>query len=295
MAKIFGIRKRSWKRILTVGVTALLIVGAIAFVAALFGRDTETISSLEFKRGSIGADGKSVESVTSIYTKEAFPCQGLRIVPDFEATGTFDVFYYDVNDRLLGAVKGKSEVYEGDFPGASTARVVYTPAVPEGEKASEWSIGLLEVTKYARQLKITVDRKQTEYKSSTDLFVGHATAGNFADTDISAIVSAPGYQASELVKVDGKYDYYRVYVKYTSQDATKYETAVMFGDADNKAFYIDEDGKTVKPGVAYSFDNTAMIEGSWYSVTVEVPEGATSLRIYGPSEAEFRIYGVELK
>ena len=289
--KIFGKRIR-WKKVLTVGVSLLLVAAAIGGVVALFGKDTTTVSPLEFKRGNIGVDGKSVTSETSIYTKDAFPCQGLRIVPDFEATGTFDVYYYDVNDRLLNVVKGKSEVYEGEYPGATFARVVYNPAVPEGEDKKEWKIGLLEVLKYAKQLTITVNKEQVQYKSSMDLYVAHEVTGNFLESNIGEIVSNAVMQSSAIVAVDEKYDYYTIYVKYTSKEATTNDTSVMFAGEDNVAFYISDEGKEVKPGTAYVFDGDTMIEGSWYSVMVEVPEDATSLRICGPVEAEYRIYGV---
>lgn len=289
--KIFGKRIR-WKKVLTVGVSLLLVAAAIGGVVALFGKDTTTVSPSEFKRGSIGVDGKSVSSETSIYTKEAFPCQGLRIVPDFEATGTFDVYYYDVNDRLLSSVKGKSEVYEGEYPGATFARVVYNPAVPEGEDKKEWKIGLLEVLKYAKQLTITVNKEQVQYKASMDLYVAHEVTGTFSKENINEILPEKNMQSSAIVAVDEKYDYYTIYVKYTSKEATAYDTSVMFGDADYKAIRVKEDSNNVDEGVAYTFDGDTMIEGSWYSVMVEVPEGATSLRVCGPAEAEYRIYGV---
>ena len=297
MAK-FNFKKPRGKtgRIITTVVAVLLLFGVVVGATALFGKDTTTINPGEFKLGSIGPDGRSVSSSTSIYTKEAFPCQGLRIVPDFEATGTFDVYYYDVNERLLGSALDKSDIYEGEFPGASLARIVYTPDVPDGVKASEWSIGRLEVYGYAKQLTITVDKEQVEYKSSTDLFDAEkATSGYFEKDNIGEVTENPAYTSSEKIALDGKYDYYRIYVKYTADTASSMDTEVMFGDEEDKAIRVSENGKTVEDGVAYTFDGDAMIEGSWYSVIVEMPADATSLRICGPAEAEYRIYGVEVK
>ena len=290
--KFFGIRKRSWKKILTVGVSLLLIVAAVGVPLALFGKDTKTIGAMKFSLGNLDAQGKHVDSDTSIYTKEAFPCQGLRIVPDFEARGEFDVYYYDDNEKFLGVSAGLIDVFEEDYPVATRCRVVYRPAKPDDVKTSEWSIGFFEVAKYAKQLTITVDKDQPEYVSSADLFVPMEGTGAFTELDVSEIVADPGYSSSQLVTVDEKYDYYRIYVRTTSTISNS--AVVAFGDDESKAIYVDEDGK-IKDGFAYTFDANAMIANSWYSVLVEVPEGATVLRVMGPADAEFRIYGVNVK
>ena len=284
--------KRSWKNVITVAVSVLLLFGVVAGGLSLFSRDTKSVSAMEFSLGKLDAEGKHMDSDQAIYTKDAFPCQGLRIVPDFEAAGEFDVYYYDDNDKFLGVSASLTDVFEEDYPVATRCRVVYHPAKPDDVKASEWKIGRLEVMKYAKQLTITIDREQPEYTSSANLFEAKEGAGAFTPSDIETDITDPGCAASKLITVDEKYDYYRIYVR--TKSAVSNGAVVAFGDDEGKAIYVDENGK-IKDGFAYTFDANGMIANSWYSVLVEIPEGAVSLRVMGPTDAEFRIYGVNEK
>lgn len=292
--KFLGIRKRSWKKILTVGLSVLLIVGAVAGCVALFGKDTKTIGAAAFSRGDINAMGEFVECSTSICTKEAFPCQGLRISPDFEANGEFEVHFYNVNGKWLGSSGKQDAVYNGDFPAAAYARVVYYPEKPSDVKASEWKIGVLDVITYAKQLTITVAKEQVEYKSSSNLYVRASQVGSFTMENIEELTTNANVQASALVTLDDKYDFYMVYVKLDEASSVDTDVAFGFGSDGSSCVYLGDDGKN-KDGFAYIFTGNDMIEGCWYSVVVEVPHDASVLRIQGPVAAEYQIYGVELK
>ena len=291
--KFLGIRKRSWKKIFKVGLSALLIIGAVMGAVSLFNRDTTKISPTAFSRGAIDVDGRFIESSTSIVTKDAFLCQGLHISPDFDANGKFEVYYYDVNDKLLNADKNLDSTYVGNYPAAVYARVVYTPEKPADVKTSDWKIGLLEVTKYAKQLTITVNKEQVEYKSSVNLYKAESTTGSFDASDVSAVTPNVNMQASQFVEIDGSYDLYMIYVMVDGDVSADVNVAFKCG-ANNKAVYLDENGKN-KDGYAYTFTAGDMISESWYSVVVEVPHDATALRIQGPVNAEYQIYGVEVK
>ena len=292
--KFLGIRKRSWKKILMVGLSVLLVVGAVAGCVALFGNTKKEISPMKFSRGDIDQNGKFVDSSLSICTKDAFLCQGLRIVPDFDANGEFVVHYYDVNGRWLASSDRCTATYEGNVPAATYARVVYYPECPADEDAKDWSIGLFEVTTYAKQLTITVNKEQVEYKSSTDLYVEADKQGAFTVTDITELTTNVTHQASAIITLDGTYDLYMVYVKVS--EATKIDTDVAFGYGEDtkSAIRLDEKGKN-EAGFAYTFEADAMIADCWYSAVVEVPHDATALRIQGPVGAEYQIYGVEPK
>jgi hypothetical protein len=267
-------------------------VADVGGLVALFGKDTQKIGASEFTRGKLNENGEYVESNLSIYTKDAFPCQGLRIVPDFEASGEFQVFYYDDNNRLLDKTELLSAVYEEDFPGATMCRVVYYPEKPADVKTADWKIGLLEVSKYAKQLTITVDKDQAEYKSSGDLFT-EAQSGALGTDMNASLVSNAAVQTSNMIAVDEKYDIYRVYIKTDGMSANVV-AQIVFGDESGKFIYVNEDGK-VKDGVAYTYTAQELENGTWSCVTVEVPAGAENLRVQFPASAEVRIYGVEVK
>lgn len=281
---------RNWKNILMIVLAVALVLAAVGGLAAIFTRDTDTIGPGEFKRGKLDALGNYEESKQAIYTKKAFSCQGLRIVPDFEAGGKFDVYYYDENDSFLGATTGQNSVFEEDYPAASHCRIVYYPEKPSGVKTSEWKIGLLEVRKYAKLLKITVDRDQESYTSSPNLYVAESTTGSFTKANITTLDTNAAVKSSTLVELNGEYDLYRVYVKATT--VSDFDAVVAFGDEAGKAIYLNEDGK-VEEGYAHTFDSAKMLVGSWYAVVVEAPEEADTLRVMAPTDAEVRIYGVK--
>ena len=56
--KFLGIRKRSWKKILMVGLSVLLVVGAVSGCVALFGNTKKEISPMKFSRGDIDQNGQ---------------------------------------------------------------------------------------------------------------------------------------------------------------------------------------------------------------------------------------------
>ena len=147
----------------------VIIAGVLALAGSLLGKETKTISSTEFSVGGINAQGNYVESKTSIYTKDMFECQGLSIEPDFEATGTYQVFYYDSNKNFFGAtdeLNAEDGVYNiGEtFVFAKYARIVITPDVPldeDGNVEENFKIRFYEVVGYAKDYKITVNKNQT--------------------------------------------------------------------------------------------------------------------------------------
>lgn len=161
-------RKINWKSILSFVLVGVLLVGAVAGLGSVFGKDTKTISSMAFSVGGINEQGNYVDSETSIYTKDMFECQGLSIEPDFEATGSFKVFYYSENKNFIAATETLNAVdgvySKGNtFASAKYARIMITPDVPvdeDGEEVDDFKIRFYEATSYASDYSITVSKKQ---------------------------------------------------------------------------------------------------------------------------------------
>ena len=162
-------KKINWKSLLTAVLAVLLFAGAVVGIASMGGKETKTISSLSFKVGAIDENGVFAKSDTSIYTKDMFECQGLKIEPDFETTGTYQVFYYGEDKAFLGA----TEVMEAnagayakgeEFTEAKYARIVITPEIPvdeDGKEIEDFKIRSLQVAGYANDYTITVNKDQT--------------------------------------------------------------------------------------------------------------------------------------
>ena len=140
----FKLKEKTKSIIKTVAVV-LGIAMILGLVVGFLGNDRKTISSTEFKRGDLDANGQFVESDVAIYTKDAFSCDGLRIEPAFESNLTYDVYYYDVNGTLLASKTNLEGLFEEDFPMADRARVVIHPEKPADVKASDWTIRFWEI------------------------------------------------------------------------------------------------------------------------------------------------------
>ena len=282
-------KKLNWKGIVSIALAVVVLFGAVAGLTALFGKQTKTIGASAFAVGAIDeANGAYTSDETAIYTKEAFACKGLRIEQEFEAKGEYQVFFYDADGVLLDKTGKLTGTYESDFPEAASCRVVYRP---DSEDVKDFRIRFYEVGTYAKQLTITVDKEQTEYKTSTNLYVA-GEAGTFEASNIleTVTIESAVYLTSQSITVSDEYDHYQIYVRADNFSGSN--VVVAFGDADGKAVKLDSKGKPVEGEFAYTFVAEDMKAERWYTVLLEVPSAAEYLRVYGPNGAEIRIYGV---
>lgn len=153
--------KKKIKGIISAIIVGVVLIAAFAGINALTKIKTKQISPIAFKVGSVGENGEYVECETSIYTKDLFECQGLSVVPKFEAKGTYQIFYYDYDMNYLGA-SPERDVSEGtyirgsDFSFGKYCRIMITPELPEDVE----KIAFYETLTYAGDYKITVNKKQ---------------------------------------------------------------------------------------------------------------------------------------
>lgn len=163
------LKRIPWKDVLVTILVVALGVGAVVGVGAAITNKQKTVSPLVFERGALDENGLHVESKTSIYTKDLIECQGLEITPDFEASGTYQVFYYDTNKIFIGATSVMDAhsvaTYKkgADFPYAAYARIVITPEVPvddDGYVDEDYKVKFYEVTSIASKYTIKVNKEQ---------------------------------------------------------------------------------------------------------------------------------------
>ena len=105
---------------------AVLLIGGIIFACVkLFDRDTKTISMFDFEVGAIDESGNYTQSKQSIYTKEMFPCAGLNVEPSFEYSGTYRIFFYNMDRDFISSTENLTKVYTEKIPDAARyARVM---------------------------------------------------------------------------------------------------------------------------------------------------------------------------
>lgn len=162
MAKFNSKIKKNWKKVLTIGLSAILVGGAVFGIVRISEKtdDTHKKISLTYEVGGINEKGVYEEREDSIYTKNAFGCQGLRITADFEVDVSYQVFFYNADKEFLESTSVQAEDYEGAPSSATYARLMI---MPEDDEKILW----YEVGTYANQLTIEVSKEQTKIETDS--------------------------------------------------------------------------------------------------------------------------------
>ena len=157
--------------------------------------DQKTISSTKFSVGGLDSNGKYMNTNTSIYTKEAFECQGLEVSLDFDNEIEYQIYFYDQNNEFVhttGKLSG-AFVKESVPFFAKYARIVVTPK--EDDVVSK-----IEVLKYARQLSIKVNREQGFKNYTENLFEVELKDSSLSGTT-GEVVSNEGSVVTKYIDV----------------------------------------------------------------------------------------------
>lgn len=164
--------KRKTKQTLKTILLGALGIGALVGVASGINtlvekHDTElkTIIPIFEVGGLKDIDGKYEETEKTIYTKKAFECKGLEITLDFDNTIKYQVFYYEDDGDFISATEVISDNQDLVVPDMAThARLEITPKWSEmGEdykKVEDQKIKWYEVSKYANQINVKVNKEQ---------------------------------------------------------------------------------------------------------------------------------------
>lgn len=284
-------RKSKWKSILCGILVVATLIGACAGIAAIGKKETKTIGARAFSRGDLDEKGEYVKSDKAIYTEVAFACDGLRIEPDFEFEGTYDVYYYDNDDRFVEAITDINGVYDEDYPlyFVRKARVVIHPEIPEGEK--DFKIAFYEVLNYAKQLKVIVNKEQIyKYENSVNLFnidncelnMTFDSGKEGVDDNFVTVVECEGLMVTEDIAVTGEYKKYDIYVKDLLTNSDVGAVSVVAASSDNKVL------------ARSSYNLGDLNAGEWCRITLEVPQdydGEMYIKLRCPIKVECLIFG----
>lgn len=213
MAKFKNINfksKKTWKNILIVGLAIITLVGAIVGLSALFRKSEETTKEISpsYAIGGLTEQGAYLEKKESIYTKDAFECQGLNVKLAFDNNISYRIFFYDYEDKFVNATEKLTTNYDEDVSiFVKSARIVITPN--DDSKVSWYEKG-----NYSKQLTISVNKEQdvicTKVKNATFkycvesvsnlTFIADKSVGSFGEVN-DVVGRACDTQC--LVKVNG--------------------------------------------------------------------------------------------
>lgn len=262
-------RKRiRWKNVITGALAILLVAGAVFGLVKITGNDTRSIGGTYFSVGGIDlATGKGTTDKTSIYTKDKFSCQGLSIVPEFDCTSQYQVFFYNEDDQFLDKTAKRSDSFtSAEIPAcAQYARVVIYPSTldEDGKQIKDFKVKLWEVLGFANDIEITVDKKQKPMNVIANAVVVEHSASLVYPPVADMVIEGATYNAGgnkwEAIAAaeDG-----RVFVMDVS-DLAKIK-AVLTSDTALTVYFVDAAG-TVVSNATLAAAKTA---------TVDVPQGA---------------------
>lgn len=207
------------KKIILTIITVLLCLGilggGIAGIIKLTdgSMDVKKISSTKFTVGGLDTNGKYMNTNASIYTKDAFECQGLEVSLDFDNTVDYQIYFYDQNNDFVHTTGKLSVAFVKDSVPffAKYARIVVTPKEDDVVTA-------LEVSKYAKQLSIKVNREQGFKNYTENLFTVYKTATKLDTTTglettegedthlryVSDFVNVTGYKEALLIRANNQ-------------------------------------------------------------------------------------------
>lgn len=162
-------RKGTFKKILAGALAVVLGVGAIAGVSALAQKSDDDMKSIspKFSVGGLTSIGTYEKSDATIYTKDAFECQGLIAKLEFDSSINYELFFYDVAGNFLEST-GKLDVgFSDELPyEASYARVEITPIWADDVKESDRVVKWYNVHEYSKQLNLEVLKEQVVDRTS---------------------------------------------------------------------------------------------------------------------------------
>lgn len=234
--------KKTWKNALVIGLACLTIIGAFVGLGSLVKRSEETTKEIKpsYAIGGLTENGQYLETEKSIYTKNAFECQGLDIDLAFDNNISYQVFFYDEDGDFLEKTSKLTTNYDKGVPFLSThARIVITPN--DDDKISWY-----EKSGYAKQLTISVNKEQKfETNETENLFVNYKDGYGFNVEGAGQYNEKDGKSSTDVI------------------DISNYSKVVVSGD--NMPFAVcvyNKDGSYEM----VVFDDNTFVNNSWVYV-----------------------------
>lgn len=159
--------KNVLKKVLSIGLACVIGVGAIAGISALANKsddDGKVKINPSYSIGGLDDQGKYVESDATLYTKDAFECQGLTIKPDFDSNVKYQIFFYDEMGEFVNATSVLENAYTSAVPVKAThARLELTPVWSDDVKEKDRVIKWHNKNQWTDNLEIRVNEEQVSY------------------------------------------------------------------------------------------------------------------------------------
>lgn len=282
MAKFKNINwksKKTWKNALVIGLACITIIGAFVGLSSLFRKSEETTREITptYAIGGLTEQGTYKETKESIYTEDAFECQGLDVTLDFRSTISYRVYFYDSDSRFINSTSAIDSNYD-DYSMPLHAKYCRIVITPNDDQEIKWH----EKNNYSKQLTIAVDKEQ-QMKYDNNLAKADVTMINSVYNVDSATASqvvvdnnSPGYVAFDFVDVKGASE-----LVFAVPNAVK--------DRTHLGIFTNED-KTGVVSFLLTKNLTPEIVGDYCVYTIEIPQDASYFTIGGIYENVMEYY-----
>jgi len=139
---------------LGLGILGLGVLGGAVALCTNYVKNDSVKIHPTYEVGGLTDYGKYVEDEGKLYTKDMFPCDGLKATLDFDNDISYRVFYYDILGNFIEATDDLVEGFSEEAPlNGAYARIEITPLDDEDDK-----ISFREKIDYSSQLNLSVSK-----------------------------------------------------------------------------------------------------------------------------------------
>ena len=185
--KISNKTKGTFISVVSIVLVVAVVLGSVSLLSGFVrSKNVKEINPV-FTLGGLNDNGEYIEQDTTIYTKDAFECNDLRIDVDFEKTIFYQIFFYAETGEFVSATDEMKTNFVSDVPdGATHARVVITPdwealEISKNDRTIKW----YEIVKYSSQLTIKTAKATEEIEETEKITDLSGTTWVINSTDIT--------------------------------------------------------------------------------------------------------------
>lgn len=158
------------KKIITVVLIVVSVFGVIAGVNAASKIKTKPVFPIAFSVGALDDSGVFVQDDQTICTRDKIECEGLTVVPKFDSSVSYQIFWYDSKDLFIGKTEELVGRYSSVPANARYCRIMIIPdgLDEDGKPIEDFKVNFWEPMKYAMDLTIKVNIKQSSSNEEAD-------------------------------------------------------------------------------------------------------------------------------
>lgn len=191
----------------------LIIIALISAVILIKPKDYKQIENSEFVIGKINDEGNFVKSDDYLCTENLIACDGLTIKPKFNAKTSYQIYFYNNKENFLYSTNVLNSKYEfvDSLPFVEYCRILIIPD-RGNSTADEFSITLLNKSKYLNDFEITVYKEQKfekfDYVTLNSNDLNQNKALTYGKNSSVELVDLNGYGVSERIDLSGAEEVY---------------------------------------------------------------------------------------